>query len=80
MEAIKKVAVVTGASQPRGIGRAIALTLAKEGIDVAVTGFVHMEGAQLVANEVKKLGRKSVAVRNRFHREEKTKYTFTKRI
>jgi 3-oxoacyl-[acyl-carrier protein] reductase len=63
MEAIKKVAVVTGASQPKGIGRAIAIALAKEGIDVAVTGFVHMEGAQSVADEIKQLGRNSVAVK-----------------
>lgn len=30
MESLKKVAVVTGASQPKGIGRAVALALAKQ--------------------------------------------------
>jgi len=63
MDEIKKVALVTGASSPHGIGRTTALTLAKEGIDVAVTGFQHVEGAKSVAEEIKQLGRKSVAVR-----------------
>jgi 3-oxoacyl-[acyl-carrier protein] reductase len=63
MESIKKVALVTGASQPRGNGHAIALTLARQGIDVAVTGFSRMEGAQATADEIVKLGRKSIALR-----------------
>lgn len=58
-----KVALVTGASRPKGIGRATALTLAREGADVAVSGWTHMEGAQAVAEEIKKLGRNSFAVR-----------------
>jgi NAD(P)-dependent dehydrogenase (short-subunit alcohol dehydrogenase family) len=48
-----KVAFVSGASRPRGIGRAIALTLAKNRADVAVSGFSHMEGAMTVANEIR---------------------------
>jgi 3-oxoacyl-[acyl-carrier protein] reductase len=63
MEAIKKVALVTGASQPKGNGRAIALALAKQNIDVAVTGFTHMDGAEAVAEEIKKLGRRSIALK-----------------
>jgi 3-oxoacyl-[acyl-carrier protein] reductase len=58
-----KIAVVTGASMPKGIGKSIALTLARMGADVAVTGFGHMEGAQAVAEEIKTLGRKSFAIR-----------------
>jgi 3-oxoacyl-[acyl-carrier protein] reductase len=58
-----KIAVVTGASMPKSIGRSIALTLARMGADVAVTGFSRMEGAQAVAEEIKALGRKSFAVR-----------------
>jgi 3-oxoacyl-[acyl-carrier protein] reductase len=58
-----KVALVTGASRPTGIGRAIALTLAREGADVAVAGWSHFEGAQAVAEEIKQLGRKSFAVK-----------------
>jgi 3-oxoacyl-[acyl-carrier protein] reductase len=58
-----KVAFVSGASRQRGIGRAIALTLARNGADVAVSGLDHFEGAEAVAEEIKKLGRKSVAVK-----------------
>lgn len=58
-----KVAFVSGASRPQGIGRAIALTLAKEGADVAVSGWGHFEGAKAVAEEIRGLGRKSIAVK-----------------
>jgi 3-oxoacyl-[acyl-carrier protein] reductase len=58
-----KIALVTGASMPKGIGKAVALTLARHGADVAVTGFSHVEGAQSVAAEIKTLGRKSMAVK-----------------
>ncbi len=57
-----KLALVTGASMPKGIGRRIALTLANQGADVAVTGFRHMEGAEALAEEIKALGRKAMAV------------------
>jgi len=58
-----KVAFVSGASRPRGIGRAIALTLAKMGADVAVTGKANIEGAMSVAEEIRQMGRNSSAVR-----------------
>ena len=58
-----KIALVTGASMPKGIGRATALTLARHGADVVVTGFSHVEGAQAVAEEIQALGRKSMAVK-----------------
>jgi 3-oxoacyl-[acyl-carrier protein] reductase len=57
-----KVAFVTGASRPGGIGRAIALTLAKNGANVAVSGKTHMEGAMAVADEIRGMKRKSIAV------------------
>jgi 3-oxoacyl-[acyl-carrier protein] reductase len=56
-----KIALVTGASLPRGIGRATALTLARHGADVAVTGFSHMDGVESVAGEIKAMGRRSLA-------------------
>ena len=59
----RRLALVTGATMPRGIGRATALTLAREGYDVAVTGFSHMEMAQSVSDEIKAMGRKSIAVK-----------------
>jgi 3-oxoacyl-[acyl-carrier protein] reductase len=58
-----KLALVTGASRPKGIGRHTALTLAGQGADVVITGFQHLEGAKAVAEEVKAMGRKALAVR-----------------
>ena len=54
-----KVALVTGGS--RGIGRAIAIGLAKFGADVAVTSR-KLPDLEEVAAEVKGLGRRSMAV------------------
>ena len=59
----RRLALVTGATMPRGIGRATALTLAREGHDVAVTGFNNMEMAQSVSDEIKAMGRRSLAVK-----------------
>jgi 3-oxoacyl-[acyl-carrier protein] reductase len=58
-----KLALVTGASMPFGIGKAAALALARDGADVAVTGFGHMEGAEATAGEIRAMGRKSLAVK-----------------
>lgn len=52
-----KVAIVTGAS--RGIGRAIALKLAREGADVVVTA-TTLESARNTALEIETLGRKAL--------------------
>jgi 3-oxoacyl-[acyl-carrier protein] reductase len=58
-----KVAFVSGSSGLHGIGRAIALALARDGADVATSGFGHFEGAEAVSEEIKKLGCKSIAVK-----------------
>ena len=58
-----KIAFVSGASRPLGNGKAIALALARDGADVAVTGFRHMEGAESLAREIEAMGRRSVAVK-----------------
>ena len=58
-DASERVAVVTGAAQ--GIGRAIALCLAKEGYNVVVADF-DGSGAKRLASEIKGLGRRAVAV------------------
>jgi 3-oxoacyl-[acyl-carrier protein] reductase len=55
-----KIALVTGAG--RGIGRAIALTLAGYGADVAVNYSGSEEKARQVAEEIKQMGRRAVIV------------------
>jgi acetoacetyl-CoA reductase/3-oxoacyl-[acyl-carrier protein] reductase len=55
-----RTALVTGAS--RGIGRAIALTLAREGADVAINYRSGADEARAVADEVAALGRKTLLV------------------
>ncbi|MGH7374775.1 MAG: SDR family NAD(P)-dependent oxidoreductase [Candidatus Rokuibacteriota bacterium] len=55
-----KVALVTGAQQ--GIGRAIAVALAGEGADVAVNFLDDRAAGERVADLVRGLGRKAIAV------------------
>ena len=70
-----KVAIVTGAGRQVGIGRHAALELARLGADVVVTGTnrspdtfpkseleVNWKGTESVVNEVRGLGRKSLAL------------------
>jgi 3-oxoacyl-[acyl-carrier protein] reductase len=56
-----KVALVTGAS--RGIGRAIALELARQGADVAVNYAGNEAAAREVADEIVKLGRRAIIIK-----------------
>ncbi|MFA4990207.1 MAG: 3-oxoacyl-[acyl-carrier-protein] reductase [Candidatus Omnitrophota bacterium] len=55
-----KVAIVTGGS--RGIGRALVLMLAQEGADVAFTYAKSVQEAESLSSEIKKLGRKVLAL------------------
>lgn len=55
-----KVAVVTGGS--RGIGRAIAITLASAGADVAVFYAGNQAAAEQTVAEIEKTGRKGIAL------------------
>ena len=56
-----KVAFVTGAS--RGIGKAIALEMAKSGADVAVCYSSSSDAAEEVCRQIRQLGRKAVPYR-----------------
>jgi 3-oxoacyl-[acyl-carrier protein] reductase len=55
-----RVALVTGSS--RGIGRAIAISLAKAGVNVAINYRSGVSPAEDVARDIRALGRQAVAV------------------
>jgi 3-oxoacyl-[acyl-carrier protein] reductase len=57
----KKVVIVTGGS--RGIGRAVALNLAQQGFDVAITYAGQREKAEAVAEEIRQAGANALAVK-----------------
>lgn len=59
-----KTAIVTGAGRGgRGIGRGIALALAGAGADIAITARTSIADAESVADAVRALGRRALAVR-----------------
>ncbi|MGO8989314.1 MAG: 3-oxoacyl-[acyl-carrier-protein] reductase [bacterium] len=60
MKLTGKVALVTGAAQ--GIGRAIALLLARNGADIVVSD-INLEKAEETAKEIRAIGPKATAVR-----------------
>jgi len=72
-----KVAIVTGSA--RGIGKAIALRLAQEGADVVVSD-IDLQGAQKTAEEIRALGRRSIAVKVDVSRFEEAQDLVTKAI
>jgi 3-oxoacyl-[acyl-carrier protein] reductase len=55
-----RVALVTGAAQ--GIGKAVALLLARNGADIVVSD-INLEKAEETANEIRSIGQKAMAVR-----------------
>lgn len=55
-----KIALITGGS--RGIGKDIALSLAKKGTDVIITYHSQQTEAESVVNQIKDLGRKAAAL------------------
>jgi NAD(P)-dependent dehydrogenase (short-subunit alcohol dehydrogenase family) len=57
MNLVNKIALVTGGS--RGLGRNIALNLARNGADVILTYRQRKEEGEAVAAEIEKLGRKA---------------------
>ncbi len=62
-----KVALVTGGS--RGIGRAIAIRLAQNGVDIVVNYVRHKKDGLATASEVEKLGRRCILVKGNVAKE-----------
>jgi NAD(P)-dependent dehydrogenase (short-subunit alcohol dehydrogenase family) len=59
---LDKVALVTGAGSQLGFGKAIAVTLAREGCHVVIAD-AYLEGAQRTASEIKTAGRKALPIK-----------------
>lgn len=64
----RKVALVTGAS--KGIGRSIAIRLARSGIDIIVNYNKDLEGAEGTKKECEKLGVKAYVIQGDMSKEE----------
>ena len=70
----QKVALVTGSS--RGIGKATAIRLAKEGYDIVINYARSKKAAEETAAEITALGRKVLLVKANVGDVEKIKYMF----
>jgi 3-oxoacyl-[acyl-carrier protein] reductase len=57
-----RIALVTGAARRGSIGRAIALGLAEEGADIAINDLRRNEEAGELAEALRKMGRRAIAV------------------
>lgn len=79
-----KVAIVTGAS--RGIGKAIALALAREGADVVAAARTEEETGPLpgtihkTADEIRALGRRALAIKTDVTKEEQVAEMVTRTL
>ncbi|MCB0688238.1 MAG: SDR family NAD(P)-dependent oxidoreductase, partial [Saprospiraceae bacterium] len=59
MQSLNKTALITGGS--RGLGKNMALALAKKGIDIVLTYHTNSMAADEVISEIKSMGRKAMA-------------------
>ncbi len=69
-----KTALITGAS--RGIGRAIALELAKQGADIGINYLRSQEQALSLSQEIQALGRKTILLPASVAQEQEVKKMF----
>jgi len=71
-------ALVTGANS--GIGRAVALGLARAGADVVVNYITHPEAADEVVHEIEGMGRKALAIKADVSKEDEVGRMFSDSI
>ena len=71
-------ALVTGANS--GIGRAVALGLARAGADVAVNYVTHPETADEVAHEIVGMGRRAIAVKADVSKEDEVEALYQRTL
>ncbi|WP_028590174.1 SDR family NAD(P)-dependent oxidoreductase [Paenibacillus massiliensis] len=71
-ELTNRVAIVTGSGSKRGIGRTIALTLAKQGAKVCIAD-INQEGIQETVDAIKAAGGEAIGVELNVTSEESTK-------
>ncbi|MBY0611533.1 MAG: SDR family oxidoreductase [Beijerinckiaceae bacterium] len=71
-------ALVTGANS--GIGKAVALGLAKAGADVIVNYVVNPEAADQVAHEIEGMGRRAIAIKADVSKEDEVEAMFASAI
>jgi NAD(P)-dependent dehydrogenase (short-subunit alcohol dehydrogenase family) len=78
-ETYTRVAIVTGGAQ--GIGRAIALQLARDGLDIAIDDVPSaLERMEEVVNEIRKIGRKAIAITCDVSKEDEVKAMVDKTV
>ncbi|HEX7561423.1 MAG TPA: SDR family NAD(P)-dependent oxidoreductase, partial [Candidatus Humimicrobiaceae bacterium] len=68
-----KVAVVTGGG--RGIGKSLAMALAREGADVAIVD-INKENADITSEEIKSLGRRSISIKTDLSKKDEVQAMF----
>ena len=68
-----KVALVTGSG--RGIGKSLALALAREGAEVAIAD-INKENADKTSEEIKSLGRRSISIKTDLSKKDEVEAMF----
>ena len=74
----KKVALITGAG--RGIGKEIALRLAKDGFDIALNYRSNLEEAKVVENELSVLGADVYLVKGDVSKQQDCEFVFNSSV